>query len=421
MRPVLTVIILLLLVVLGACRAVTTEPGAAPAVQPTATTEPAPEPTPTTAPAEPTATSEPAPTGETAAEAAFCPEIARPALILFLPSDQLLLFDPASGATCPLPIPGRYAGMVQLTESAFFSPAPAATAAGDALVIQRYLPDGTVVDLPYTMTAPGASYTGFVVSPDARLIAWGVIGPTPGSDDPATNLYVASLETGELRATVGPVSSMQPRGLMPVRFDDSGNKLFYAEQPYGIGGSWVAFHGRYDTLYAIATDGSGTLEPLFDCGGGGVGLCIGDFLTVDGAVTALAYVDAQAGTVVVQNGAGQVLNTLQPGAEYVGYPTWSPGGELVFYTADLAEMSDGPPTPAMATLQRVAPPTAPAETLLGDPALALPVGFLDDTHVVVNWITDPDTGTWSLALVGIDGSLQHLDVPPGATIAAIVR
>lgn len=442
MRTIPTIVVLWLLVAfaLTACSPAGTEPDGTVPTQaataatpelaqatataaPTATSEPTTEPTATSEPVAATPTAEPTATDEPAAPTTFCPEIARPALILFMPSDELLLFDPSSGSSCPLPIPGRFAGTVQLTADAFFAPAPAAGAEGDALVIQRHLPDGSIEDLTYTQidAGAGASYTGFTVSPDARFIAWGVIGPTAGSDFPSTSLYLASLETGELLASVGPVSSTQPRGLMPIRFDESGSTLFYAEQPYGIGGSWIGFTGRYDTLYSLATGGNNELQMLYDCGGGGLGLCLGDFFVVDGALSALAVTDAQAGTVVVQNGEGQTLNTLQSAEEYVGYPTWGPGGELVYYTTDLADNTDGPPAPVMGHLHRVAPPTAPAETVLSDPSLALPLGFLNDTQVVVNWVTDAETQTWGLALVGIDGSLELLDVPTGASFVDIVR
>lgn len=424
MRQFKLLIVLLLLAVtaLAACTPAETTPGApAPTVavtsesptaeQPTETPEPA-APTATAAPTEPTATAEPA------ATAAFCPEIARPALILFLPTDQLLLFDPASGATCPLPVPGRFAGTVRLTADAFFSPAPAG---GDALVIQRYLPDGTVEDLPYTRIGSGASYTGFTVSGDSRLIAWGLIAPEAGSSQTTTRLRVANLETGAILGGVEPEADDRPRAITPIRFDESGNTLFYTVQPYGLGGSWISFNGRYDNLYAISADLSGEPQKIFDCAEKELFLCLGDFFVVDGAVTGLAYVDTQAGAVIVENGAGEVLNTLQADAEYVGYPTWGPSGELVYYTATLAEMTSGPPMPAMGNLMRVAPPTAPAETLLSDPSLVLPVEFLDDTRVVVNWVTEAETGLWGLALVSIDGSVELLDAPAGAIVPGVVR
>jgi hypothetical protein len=425
------ILFLLLAVSLAACAPRGAEPGAAPTLAPTsepapeqatATSEPAAEPTATDGAAEPTMTAEPAEptaTAEPETVQGFCPEIARPALILFHPADQLLLFDPASGESCPLPIPGRYLGMVALTESAYFATAPIATDEGDATVIQRYLADGSVEDLAYTIAS--ASYTGFAVSEDARFIAWGVIGPAAGSDQSATSLHLASLESGEMIAAVSPETGEQPRGLMPIRFDAAGATLYYSLMPYGIGGSWIAFNGRYDNLYALPTDGSGEPELIFDCASMELFLCLGDFFTVDGAVTGLAYVDAGAGTVVVENGQGQVINMLAVAEEYVGYPTFGPGGELVFYSAALAEETDGPPTPAMGYLHRVAPPTAPAETLLSDPALVLPVGFLDDSRVVVNWFGEPETQAWGLALIGIDGSLELLDAPAGTAVTGIVR
>jgi hypothetical protein len=350
----------------------------------------------------------------------FCPEIPRPALILFLPTDQLLLVDPATGASCPLPVPGRYAGMVELTPGAFFSPAPAA-GGNDALVIQRYLPDGTVEDLPYTRIVGGASYTGFAVSGDSRLIAWGLVGPEAGTSQTITRLRIANLETGALFGDAAPPPDDRPRGLMPIRFDAAGSTLYYALQPYGVGGSWIAFVGRYDNLYAISTESGAEPQKIFDCADKGLFLCLGDFFVTDGAVTAVAYVDQQAGTVFVENGAGDLLNTLQEDADYVGYPTWGPTGELVYYTATLAEMTDGPPMPAMGNLRRVAPPTAPAETVVSDPNLALPVEFLDDTRVVVNWITEPETGLWGLALAGIDGAVEMLNASSGASVAGIAR
>ncbi len=408
------ILLLLLAVALAACMPDGAEPGDA---LPVATTGAPPEQaTATAAPTiEPTATAEP----EIAQ--AFCPEIARPALILHHPADQVLLFDPASGESCPLPIPGRYIGMVALTANAYFAPAPAAGGAADELVIQRYLPDGAVADLPYSRIGSGASYTGFTVSGDSRLIAWGMIGPDANSDQTITRLGIANLETGTLSAEVAPPADGQPRGFMPIRFDESGQTLFYALQPYGIGGSWIAFNGRYDNLYTITTDGSGEPELVFDCASKELFLCLGDFFVVDGDVTGLAYVDAPARAVVVENGDGEVINRLEVAEEYAGYPTWGPGGELIFYSADLAEATDGPPSPAMGYLHRIAPPTAPAETLLNDPALVLPVGFLDESRVVVNWFGEPETFAWGLALVGIDGSLQLLDAPAGTAVSGIVR
>ena len=176
----LLVLLLLAVIALAACTPGEPTPGApAPTTavtpeaptseQPTPTTEPPPTDTPE--PAEPTATAEaetpePTATTEPAEPTTFCPEIARPALILFLPSDQLLLFDPASGATAPCPFrPLRRHGRADTRR--LLLTAPSATAGGDALVIQRYLPDGTVGS-PTCLKAPAPHPTPALPSPAMR-------------------------------------------------------------------------------------------------------------------------------------------------------------------------------------------------------------------------------------------------------------
>lgn len=428
------IFLLLLAVNLVACRpTAATEPAvsgptetestAIPATEePTATTAVAGQPTATAEVVEPTATEPPA-TNEPETEAgALCPEIAGPATLLFLPGDDYGLFDPASGETCPLPFAEALPGMVVMAQNDFFLASRTTGPEGEATVIRRHLPDGTVEELAYTMVgtpagaALAAELVAFTLSDDARLIAWSVLGPTGGSDLPATSLSIADLETGAVLGGVAPEVGEAPLALVPIRFSEDGSVLYYALQPYGLGGMWSSYVGRYHNLYAVATDGSGTPELVFDCADLGLGLCLGDFFLVDNTVTGLAYVDREAGAVVIQNGAGDVLNTLKAETEYVGYPTWGPGGELVYYTADLSDDPAANPLPEVGFLQRVAPPTAPAETLASDPALLLPIRFLNDTHVVVGWAGENDSR--GLALVGVDGSVQVLDVPEGATLLA---
>jgi hypothetical protein len=187
--------------------------------------------------------------------------------------------------------------------------------------------------------------------------------------------------------------------------------LYYALQPYGIGGIWSSYVGRYDNLHALSTEAGGMPETIFDCADYGLGLCLGDFFVAGNTVTGLVYVDAAAGAVVIQDGEGVVLNTLVAEEEYVGYPTWGPGGELVYYSATLSDDPNSVAAPKMGFLHRVAPHTAPAETVASDPALLLPIRFFNETQVVVNWAGEDDS--WGLALVGIDGVLQRLDIAGG--------
>jgi hypothetical protein len=351
----------------------------------------------------------------------LCPELARPALTLLLADGGYALFDPASGATCPLSFADVLPGMIGVVQNDLYVAGRAVGPEGEAAVIRRYAPDGAAgeFELPPTLVdaQAGTELVGFTVLPDARLIAWSVLGPTAGSDWPSTALTIADMETGQLLVGISPDVGQTPVTLLPIRFSQDGSKLFYALQPTGLGGIWSSYVGRYDNLYAVATDGTGEQELIFDCAGLEEGLCLGDFLEVEGEVTGLAYVDRETGTVVIENGEGEVLNTLAAEEEYVGYPTWGPGGELVYYSADLSDDPAASPLPVMGLLYRVAPHTGPAETLASDPALLLPVRFLDDTHVVVLW--SAESGARGLAVVGVDGTVEVLDVPAGATLLGL--
>jgi hypothetical protein len=191
--------------------------------------------------------------------------------------------------------------------------------------------------------------------------------------------------------------------------------LFYARQPIGIGGSWRAFVGRYDSLSSIPAAG-GEASDHFNCGDAGLFLCIGDFYLVNGQLANIAYTDDQAGAVVVLTGDGGAINNLPAEVNYIGYPTFSPTAELVYYTAELTEDSI---LPVAASLHRVAPPTAPSEVVVSDPALLLPNQFIDDARLIVGYA--PDESTFGNAIVNLmDGSVTPLSQWPTASVVAVL-
>lgn len=426
-----TIIILFVVAFMSACSPVTSEVG--PGVnEPTievstavpATEEPTAEivelPTPTEEVVQPAPTEEPSPTAEPEAQepGGLCPDFPRPALVLFIAEDYHL-FDSSTGELCTLEFEENViGGMVAVAGDDFFVNSHTTGSEGAATVIQRISSDGSVQELPYTLvdTEHGTTLVGFTLSPDASLIAWSVLGGSAvGSDFPSSSLTITNLETGTHQASFGNEGDA-PRALRPIRFSDDGSMLYYTNQPYGIGGSWIAFVGRYDNLYAVPTDGSGSPELIFDCADIGTGLCIGDFTVYDNAINGLAYVDRAQNAVIIENGQGQILNTLVSEEAYIGYPSWSPSGELVYYTADIVE-SEGSPAPEVGILHRVAPPNAPSEVLLADPGLLLPVRYLNDTQLIVQWLAED--GNWTFALANPDGTVQTFDLPMGASFIDI--
>jgi hypothetical protein len=228
---------------------------------------------------------------------------------------------------------------------------------------------------------------------------------------------VADMATGQITAHLQDFSEPNQgnRSLIPVRFSDDGNTLFYSLQPIGIGGSWIAFTGRYNNLFHTPSAG-GVLTPIFDCASLGLFLCIGDFYLVNNQVANLVYTNDQTKEVVVLDGQGQVINTLPVQAEYVGFPMFSPTAELAFYTAALG---DNFPSPTTASLYRVAPPTAPAEVAATDPNLVLPQFFLDGSHLVTSYVMADNN--WGLAVTDIlNGSITPLTQWPNGTAVGVL-
>ena len=434
MKKGLLLLILLILFLITGCRAPqpedegsdTATPADTPAVASLeATGEIRPEATATiamTPTAEPTAPVVATPTEEPTTELPptdapvsdhFCPDVTRPALLLFIPGQEYVVTNPLTGETCSLPFPEPLPGRLQVVGDSLYYHA----AEDDAIVVHRLTPDGTVEALPYAAVDPaerGLAYE-FVVSGDGRAIAWSSAGPDP--DDLETivsDLWVADIASGEVSLLASHVAEGESRTLTPVRFSDTGETLVYTLQPIGLGGIWSAFNGRYDNLYTIPVAGG---EPtlVYDCAADGLFLCIGDFHMFRDDAPTLVTVDAPAGTVVVRS-AGQVINTLPVDAGYVGFPTFSPTGEFIFYSADLSEEEV---LPQAASLHRVAPPIAPAETVISDPQIILPQRFLDDSHLAVGYAGEDDT--WGLALVNIhQGTLQPLPEWPDAALVGVL-
>lgn len=427
MNPSRFGLLLAIMLLLVACQS-TAQPTAtlAPTAEPLPTpttavvetaTSPTAEPTeaPTAPPPEPTAE---APTPEptaTAPATVFCPEIARPALVLSIPGHNYIVADPATGQSCDLPIQAPLPGTVQVTNEQIYYQ----TLEDNNMVVQRLSPDGSVEPLDFTTfdTSKGMFQT-FMVSADGKYIFWGWAGAKP--DDPSMGIsegWVAETATGQITAELLDFSEAGeiPHALTPARFSEDSSTFFYAHQPIGIGGAWMSFVGRYDSLYSTPSAG-GAITTHFECAEQDLFLCIGDFYVLDGQLANLVYTDDKAGSVIVLTGDGQAMNTLPSDGNYIGYPTFSPTAELVYYTA---ELSDESILPISATIHRVAPPNAPSEVVVSDPAILLPDRFLDASRLVVGYA--PDESAFGNAIVDVwNGTLEPLSEWPTATVVGVL-
>lgn len=345
----------------------------------------------------------------------LCPEVDRPALLLSVPHQGYLVANPVTGETCATELDGSQPAGLQVGGDALYW----VVMGDDGYVVRRMGTDGQTTDLAFTARTmeEAMGFYSFVISPDGRQMAWAVGRPAADNGgETVSEMWVANTDGSEVVSPLGERRSSggQSRALVPVRLSSDGSTLFYTWQPLGVGGSWSAFSGRYDNLYALRLRTDAPETAVFDCAEIGLFMCLGDFLEMDGQASLLAYVDGD-GALVVENGLGDTLNAIAPeGANYVAYPTFHENGEMVFYAA---ELSDDSLMPAGATIYRVAPPTAPAEALASEPGLLPPRAWLDETRVVVGYAAGESD--WRTAVVGLDGTVNVLEAANASLMAVL--
>jgi len=196
------------------------------------------------------------------------------------------------------------------------------------------------------------------------------------------------------------VPADQNRFAVPIEFSPDGQQLYYTLQPNGVGGSWIAFNGRYDNLYTIPVAGGQPLE-LFRCPAGSL-LCLGDF-RAEGEELLVAYTDPAGKTINVVTAAGQQINQFAfLEADFLGYPVFGPAGELAFYSADIGEHADGFPIPQPGTIHLVQPPyDGPPRPVKSDDSVATLIDWLDTERLVYNSV-DPG-GNWGTVVTNLAG------------------
>lgn len=427
-RPLAILLVLLAVLALAACGGATPDdatPAAPDATtlpdQPTAAaTTPAETPTagqPTAAPtAEPTATTATTPE-------ALCPDLPRPALILST-GPGFEAHNPLSGERCPLPLPETMGYLQPGGDRLYFV---AFDSEASTNVVSRLGPGGTIEPLEPTRATGDVYYLlRFAVAADESRLAWSRMATQADASAMALqgSLWIGAADSGAADSGAAdgdaavPVFENQLGGesriVTPLRFTADGATLYFTWEPIGLGGSWNAFNGRYDNLYRVAVAG-GAPEKVFDCAGMGLFLCAGDFLD-DGTV---AYIDTNR-VIHVAGPDGAELAAVPTTADYAGYPTFGPTGDLYYSEAVIPVNDPGLAVPAPGTVYRLdAPYTgAPALVATADGLLPSATGrpFLDADHLVVGYFQNE---MWGTAVLGGAGDITPLEPWPNATLAAV--
>lgn len=327
----------------------------------------------------------------------LCKRVPRPALLL-MDRGEYYITDQMSGDACQFAFPGELPGLIQQGgESIYYHEMDFTT---QSAVVMRLAPDGTATALPFTEIGPPAQFLHYVVSPDGRQVAWSA--SRPGDDNQAvSDLWLAGTDGEGLVQLIGGLPAEENRFAIPIRFSVDGQTLYFALQPLGVGGSWVSFSGRYDSLHAVPTSGGQPAE-RFRCPEGNL-LCLGDFKE-NGEDITVAYTDSANKTIYLLLGDdGETVNQFSfPLADFLGYPTFGPGGELAFYVATLAEHADGYPVPRPGTVYVLQPPDeGEPQPVKSDDSVATIIGWLDSERLVYNSI-DPG-GNWGTVVTSLSG------------------
>lgn len=358
------------------------------------------------------------------AAAADCSVVGRPAAVV---QDNMSgtyhLVDPLSGASCTFTGLEFPLGDIQATAEALYYIEVIFGGDSAAATAYRLVPGAEREALPFVeFEFPGFLQPAMAVSGEGSLIAWTRV--TEGETDFNNNIWVAGADGGDARAVLAdyltPKGDMQaaeglPRLVKPLRFSTDNSQLFFTLQPYGLGGVWTAFSGRYDNLYVVPLSG-GEPELLFDCASVDLFLCIGDF---DNSGQNVLYADSNEKRVVAVAPPAETIGTVELEADYVGYPTFAPDGAVGFYSADLGEVDDQGSDlfAAPGRIHWLAPINAGAADVWAGADGLLPVPrWLDADHLITGLSTED---AWGMALVGRDGSVTQLEPWPSQLITVM--
>jgi hypothetical protein len=347
----------------------------------------------------------------------LCPEVSRPALLLFNGTNYELN-NPLSGERCRVSLPPEDIGPEFIAgERIYFLQRDMD---GPTVMVSRLNPDGTREPLPETqLTGDLYFMMQFAVAPDESRLAWSHVQPQDGSTSAAllSQLWIGQADGGDAVTVVEEVIGEEyeiDAPAKPLRFSADGQILYFTWQPWGLGGMWNFFNGRYHNLYRVSATG-GEPEKVFDCADFDLFLCLGDFRD-DGT---LAYIDTDR-TIHVIGPDGSEVAAISTVGDYAGYPTFNANGDLLFSTAILPAENDTFPFPAPGTVYRVpAPYTGRPEVIASGEGLLISGGpnpFLDNDHLVVQYA---EGDRWGSALLSVSGEITLLEPWPHAYLATV--
>jgi hypothetical protein len=324
-------------------------------------------------------------------------------------SEDYILRHVASEAECPMQFDPPVSRLLALTtDGVYYSTRAAAEESTDQKLI-HYANDGTITGLPF-LDVDNIRY--FVISPSGSLVAWSLLRTAKTPEDQElviSELYSARADGSEVRMLHRVDNAAEvKRGapyiaweIQPLRFVDDSDLLFTV-QPDGKGGSWNSSTGRYSNLYQVSLPGGDTTL-IHECPVDGNSDCIGD-ISADYTSYVVTNREDDEITVFQMDGA-PIATYTGPGQDYIGLPTFSPAGDLVFMSADVAEDQI---TIEQAYMSLVTKPyEKAAATLLREP-LSFIWNWVDEQHILYTAVEDNQPQAFSKSLVKLNGDVERL-------------
>lgn len=340
----------------------------------------------------------------------ICPDLPRPAMVFQAKNrEDYILRHVASKSECTMQFDPPISRLLALTADGVYY---LTRVTGEESTNQKfihYANDGTLTGLPF-LDVDNIRY--FVISSSGSQVAWSRLRIAKTTEDEeivVSELYSAKADGSQVRLLHSVDNAAEvKRGapyiawiIQPLRFVDDSD-LFFAVQPDGKGGSWNSSTGRYSNLYQMSMS-RGDTTLVYKCPVDDYSDCIGD-ISADSAYFAVTKREADEITVFRMDGT-PVATYSGPGQDYIGFPTFSPTGDLVFMSADVAEDQI---TIEQAYMSLVAKPYKKAAiTLLREP-LSFIWDWVDEQHILFTAVEDKQTQAFSPSLVKLDGGVERL-------------
>lgn len=221
----------------------------------------------------------------------------------------------------------------------------------------------------------------FVVAESGETLVWSYTDPQPYDDN-----EMGYVQTMYGAATSGPIDQRPradvwfdfvPEGdsganiLRPRKISSDGERVFYSQEPVGLGRQWPEPLGHYTSLYSISTWGDAYPELHFDCGR--EYWCISNFSEEQGILVSIQG-DAIR---IIELSSGELIREVQAPEAYplARQAMIGPDGTIAFLGAAMGESDYGDP-PEDAAIFLIEPPYQDEPVLvLGDAGLLNLLGW----------------------------------------------